>query len=784
MLSHFYFLVSLSLSQVIPESGSVNGQGKAQMDDTHTAAEEDEGEEGHIPHTQSPPISQSLTHNLASGQAGHPALIKREAEPELTSIALNQHVCSSVTFQNGSAEILTKPGANGANMTTVSHSDLSAHKRTIHSSEPQRTIIARISKECSENGPKTPLADMSVPLKRIKLEDPWMWITEQSTTQVSDEDEICEDPLSTLAAVVCLSVTERKGLEEKLFNSRSSILCAIKTEPPDLHLIKKEPEDLNIDFCQKNTPISPQMTPQPIKIKPTPSVLQPSVQSLAEKRNLSFDQAIAIEALTQLAAIPQNTLESVKAESKCEHPISTATPFSPCKTNTTLQEPKTKTAIHFNKVSVISSPRQQASVICPPVARQGNVIQHSEGLSSNATVSLQDHSEVTSDNGNAPCRKTSHVIKLECSYKDPIEMKFGKDRERLFGEDKSRVASKVRRNRDEEEVAAQLADLAFIIQSRHNQQSEKSPLKGTPVSAIKYNYISQLTPSQKKTLTKKTKAMPSKPRKKKSDGLHEGINGKTPLSKCTPKGEVSHRNRGKNGVIQGKSGLQKKMNLFLPLSQIDFKRYLMQAQEERGQLIQYSNAHNTALLGPQSQDTSTLTRINLLCGQETQPWSLPTGPLHQRNCHASEPGQEFERHLLSQVTQPYERLQHASEPHTSPANATFLSHTTGHYNLANGFSGARQSPPPSQQGYYKLERSGPVTVLSSDGDLGHSAESTPSKNSISSFLESPMSFLDTPTKNLLNTPSKKLDDLPSCQCMGELMLTKNFLEEDTYNNLN
>lgn len=754
------------------------------MDDTHTAAEEDEGEEGHIPHTQAPPITHLLTNNLALDQGGRPALVKREPGLELTGIALHQHVCSSLTFQNGSAGNLTKP--NGANMTTGSHSDLkSAYKRTTIASEPQRTIIAAIPKHCSENGPKTPPDDVSVPLKKIKLEEPWMWITEQATTQLSDEDEVCEDPLSTLAAVVCLSVTERKGLEEKLFSSPSSILCSIKTEPPDLHFVKREPEDLKNDVCQKSTPVSLQRAPQPIKNEPPPSVLLPSVQNLAEKRNLSFDQAIAIEALTQLAAIPQSNPGSIKSESKCEHPISTAAQFPTSNTNTTLQEAKPTAAIRYNKVSVISSPLHQTSVIRPPVARQGNVIQCSQGSSSNTKLSLQDLLEASSDSDKAPCRRTehgfgSHVIKSECSYKDPSDVRFSKDHERLFEEDRDRVVGKARRNRDEEEVAAQLADLAFIIQSRHNQQSENNPPKGTPVSAIKYNYNSQLPPSQKKTVVKKPKATPSKPRKKKiSDGLPDGINCRTPLSKRIPNGETPHRSRGQKILPQGKSGLHHKRNLFLPQTQIDLKRYLAEAQEEKQQLIHHSSSHNTALLGPQTQNYSTLTRINHIRGQENQLWSLSNGPLHQQNpCngHAAGPGHEYERHLLSQVAQPCGGLQHGADPNTGLANTAFPSNTTAHHGLANGFSGARQSPPPSQQGYYKLERSGPVTVLSTDtdGDLGHSAESTPIKNGVNSFLESPMSFLDTPTKNLLNTPSKKLADLPSCQCMGELVLPKIF----------
>lgn len=751
------------------------------MDDTHTAAEEDEGEEGHIPHTRSPPITHLLTRNLASDQARLPALVKREPGLELTSIALQQHVCSSVTFQNSSAVNLAKP--NGANMTPGSHCDLkSAYKRTTITSAPQRTIIAKTPKDCFENGPKTPPDDVSIPLKKIKVEEPWMWINEQATTQLCDEDEVCEDPLSTLAAVVCLSVTERKGLEEKLFSSRSSILCSIKTEPPDLHFVKKEPKDLKNDLCQKSTPVSFQRPAQAIKNEPPPpSFLLPSVQSLAEKRNLSFDQAIAIEALTQLAAIPQSTPRSSKAERKCEHPISTA--FSTFSTNTTLQEVNPTAAIHYNKVSVISSPRHQMSVIRHPVARQGNVIQCSQGSSSNTKLSLQDHSKASSDNDKAPNRRTergfgSPVIKSECSYKDPSDMNISKNCERLFGEAKDRVVVK-ERNRDEEEVAAQLADLAFIIQSRHNQQSENNPPKGTPVSAIKYTFKSQVPLSQKKTIIKKAKVTPSKPRKRKSDALHEGLNCRTPLAKRMPNGEMPHRSRGKKILPQGKSGPNQKRNLFLPQAQIDLKRYLAEAQEERRQLIHHSNAHNTALLGPQLQNYSTITRINHIRGQGNQPWSLLNGPPNQQNpCngHAAGSGQECERHLLSQVAQPHNGLQHSADPDTSSANPAFLSHTTENHGLANGFLGPQYSPPPSEQGYYKLEKSGPVTVLSTatDGDLGHSAESTPSKYSVNSFLESPMSFLDTPTKNLLNTPSKKLADLPSCQCMGELILSKNF----------
>lgn len=755
---------------MVPESGLVDGKGKEQMDDTHAAAEEDEGEEGHIHRARSPAITISLTHNLASEQGGLPALVKGEPGLELTSVALHQHVCSSVTLEKGSAENQTQP--NGATMTTGSHADAkSVYKRTMVASEPQRTIITKTPKDHFENGRMSP-PDMTVPLKRIKVEQPWMWITEQASTPLCD-DEVCEDPLSMLAAVVCLSVTERKGLEEKPFSSRASILRSIKTEPPDLHCVKKEPEDFKNDSCQKSTPGSPQRASHAVKNEPPPSVLLPSVQSLAEKRNLSFDQAIAIEALTQLAAIPQRTQRSIKAGSMCENPISNAAPFLPATTNTPLQVVKPTAGVHCNKVSVISSPRHQTSVICPPVARQGNVIKCSPGFSSHAKMAQLDHSNASSDSDKTPCKRTeqgfgSPAVKSECSYKDLSDMNFRKECDRVFREEKYRVPGKDR-NKDEVEVAAQLADLAFIIQSRHNQHSENSPPKGMPVSAIKYNYNFQLTPSQKKNNAKKTKPVPSKPRKKKNEGLHEGINCRMPLSKRMPNEEASHKGRGKKILTQGKSSIHHKKNVFLPLTQIDLQKYRADAQEERKHLIQ-----QTPFMDQQIQNHSIIRTTNIC--QENPSWCLSNGLLNRHNpcnSHTGELGRECEKHLLSQVAQPYSRLHHGADLDSSPAGAASLSHSAGHPALANGHSGAQPSPPPSQQSYYKLEKSGQVTILSTatDGDVGHSAESTPSKNSISSFLESPMSFLDTPTKNLLNTPSKKVSDLPSCQCMGECMVS-------------
>lgn len=69
--------------------------------------------------------------------------------------------------------------------------------------------------------------------------------------------------------------------------------------------------------------------------------------------------------------------------------------------------------------------------------------------------------------------------------------------------------------------------------------------------------------------------------------------------------------------------------------------------------------------------------------------------------------------------------------------------------------------PGSVEALRNMECAGEVTVLTSTSLGTDHPQSTsdsgcsPAKNTLSSFLESPMKFLDTPTKNLIDTPTKK-----------------------------
>ncbi|XP_056265907.1 methylcytosine dioxygenase TET2 [Pseudoliparis swirei] len=85
----------------------------------------------------------------------------------------------------------------------------------------------------------------------------------------------------------------------------------------------------------------------------------------------------------------------------------------------------------------------------------------------------------------------------------------------------------------------------------------------------------------------------------------------------------------------------------------------------------------------------------------------------------------------------------------------------------------------------KVEYSGPVTILSTHTDLRGGVESTaatpvptalkrppdftPKKEHLlQSFMDSPMKLLDTPIKNLLDTPMKTQYDIASCHCVEQI----------------
>ncbi|XP_034027129.1 methylcytosine dioxygenase TET3 [Thalassophryne amazonica] len=72
----------------------------------------------------------------------------------------------------------------------------------------------------------------------------------------------------------------------------------------------------------------------------------------------------------------------------------------------------------------------------------------------------------------------------------------------------------------------------------------------------------------------------------------------------------------------------------------------------------------------------------------------------------------------------------------------------------------------------KIETLGDVAVLSTTcySEDTPTKDSLPSSPSLRGFLESPLRYLDTPTKNLLDTPSKDLQaEFPTCTCVEQIV---------------
>ncbi|XP_053182042.1 methylcytosine dioxygenase TET3 [Scomber japonicus] len=113
--------------------------------------------------------------------------------------------------------------------------------------------------------------------------------------------------------------------------------------------------------------------------------------------------------------------------------------------------------------------------------------------------------------------------------------------------------------------------------------------------------------------------------------------------------------------------------------------------------------------------------------------------------------------------------EHEGPPHGPVFQEAILDKQHQRHALEDTFS-MPCSPLPKRM---KIEATGDVAVLST---TCYSEEDTPTKDSLPSspslrgFLESPLRYLDTPTKNLLDTPSKDLQaEFPTCTCVEQIL---------------
>ncbi|XP_061083855.1 methylcytosine dioxygenase TET1 isoform X2 [Conger conger] len=607
-------------------------------------------------------------------------------------------------------------------------------------SAAQRTFF--MQNNCGSNSSPALASDSASPPKKMKMEAcPW----------VDEPAGCCEDALSTLAAVVCLSIAAKEDLP-----CPPPTVCTVCT-------VAKEPEEAFSHACPRNAAATPLIADLTLG-RDAQRLSLPSVQSLVKQRHISIEQAIAIEALTQLAVAPQTTpSQAVDHGQPHGYKHSSRADLNPqgCKL--------ASDAISY-KVPVISTPSNQTSVIQYPFSTS------SRSLATAGKLSLQDLLEASSE-----AEKMSSCINCEKQEGDlrersehalcGVERSDGtleghrKDESTGTGDKAERTLPlhTGARDKDEQEVAIQLAQLAFIIESSPRPSTQDHHLKNSFHSLVHKPSLS------------KPKATPSKPRiPKKRTNTNKQISLGPHFPKRLASGKTPHKTKVQKVFTQQKV-TGKHRNLFPPQAQMDLKRYIAEAYHERHQFQKSSNFHRdterSPFLGPWIQN-------GVDC--KTPELATPIGSCddrhicnvgqHHRNGHLESPS--CQQDSVAQVSQADERLHHGAPLRGAFTEACVSSNVSNRRPMAD--SSAEDQRPPANERNCEVETSGPVrSAVSGHSGAGSDpvspGESTPTKNTLSNFLESPLKYLDTSTKNLIDTPSKKLTGSPPCGCMEQII---------------
>ncbi|XP_068616797.1 methylcytosine dioxygenase TET3 [Brachionichthys hirsutus] len=172
--------------------------------------------------------------------------------------------------------------------------------------------------------------------------------------------------------------------------------------------------------------------------------------------------------------------------------------------------------------------------------------------------------------------------------------------------------------------------------------------------------------------------------------------------------------------------------------------------------------------GTLSETTSLLKSLSTPLILATQANAKPHPNNQEMDVNKDKP--EMGRQTLNQASteRPVDG-QHEGPLHVAPLQESNVDKQEQPSMLYNPFS-KPGSPLPKRM---KIEASGDIAVLST---TCYSEEDTPTKDSLpfspslKGFLESPMRYLDSPTKSLLDTPSKDLQaEFPTCNCVEHIV---------------
>ncbi|XP_048166659.1 methylcytosine dioxygenase TET1 isoform X2 [Corvus hawaiiensis] len=620
-----------------------------------------------------------------------------------------------------------------------------------------------------------------------------------------------------------------------------------------------------------------------VDTQPENSALQPTFLSLIKTRNLTLEQVVAIEALTQLSEAPLETTSPAKTESTecpgeatCNLLHGFKRDISSSFTSSALQEIKdtylqneqqllahcTHSQKQLPNKAVLYNGQSSVSELCDkPASLAGEM--YKLQLSSRDTKTLSDlTSSATSFSGydskkscaHEPvtlagyCNASCNVQQTRNSLETPGQLEQKPTCNDLKLEGSSLIKEGGIHSQDEEDVAAQLTQLAALIESNQTNPEQKNDIKASLLNLIsherqpKYNQdvlqkkesvffrqnYSSLLLKQKQVTNKKGNAVPWKPRHRKkpqevcyqqnnqnqlellscqhselqdiwiSSKLHKLGQTMPQDSRVAPSEKKSPRTKVQRVLSQNTLASQEKTRLFLPQAQIKFHRCLPEAPQEKKkdrlfgcEVVneQMKTAGTSDPLGTdplknevvaRSQHSDLSSRNPLAVSQ------LKTASLLKR---PTENLQMFTEKCISQVQQTANVSQaHPLPPTFNESNLRaneMCSENKAYVQQVQQVDPKSQvlpipcggaQVPGSAEALRNMECMGEVTVLTSTSLGTDHAQSTgdsgcsPAKNTLSSFLESPMKFLDTPTKNLIDTPTKKgQSELPTCDCVEQII---------------
>ncbi|KFV51284.1 Methylcytosine dioxygenase TET1, partial [Tyto alba] len=567
------------------------------------------------------------------------------------------------------------------------------------------------------------------------------------------------------------------------------------------------------------------------------SSLQPTFLSLIKTRNLTVEQVVAIEALTQLSGAPLETTSPAKTEStECtEKPApnllhSYKRDISSSFTSSALKEIKDtylqneqQLLAHCahsqkqlpNKAVLYNGQSSVSELHDKPANLAGEM--YKLQLSSRDTKTLSDlTSNAKSFSGYATKRSYTHdpvTLARYCNASRNVQQTsnnletLGQLEQKPTCNDLNLEAGSLIKegihSQDEEDVATQLTQLAALIESNQTNPEQKNDIKASLLNLIsherqpKYNQdvlqkkesaffrhnYSSLLLKQKQPTNKKGNAVPWKPRHKKkpqearyqqnnqnqlellscqhselqdiwiSSKLHKLGQTMPQDSRIALSEKKSPRTKVQRALNQTTLASQEKTRLFLPQTQIKFHRCLPEVPQEKKK----DRLFGSSLLSRPSENLQMFTEE---CNSQVQQTANvgQTHPLpqtfNQPNLRANEMRSEDKAYIQ----------QGAVEQQVDPKSQV----------LPVACGGAQA--PGSVEALRNMECAGEVTVLTSTSLGTDHPQSTgnsgcsPAKNTLSSFLESPMKFLDTPTKNLIDTPTKKgQSELPTCDCVEQII---------------